>query len=108
MCCCRFYIAYSQAMLQPELEQKAFDIFRHYPAPAENSLEKHMRKQLGIPPSTAATAQKRQGLLHIYKTLCTQGKCNICPLYRDKEKELHRRFKTAPTEHKMLIISGVI
>jgi hypothetical protein len=61
------------------LEEKTLHIFRNYQSPAENSLEKHMRQQLDIPPEMAATARRRQGLIHIYKTLCTQGKCGECP-----------------------------
>jgi len=61
-------------------EEKERQIFHHLRAPAENSLEKHMRRQFGLPPDKVATAQRRQGLLHIYKTLCTQGKCGVCPL----------------------------
>jgi hypothetical protein len=75
-----FYSAYAREIKAPELEEKSFDVFRRYPAAAENSLEKHMRKQLGLTPGMVNTAQKRQGLLHIYKTLCTQGKCGVCPL----------------------------
>ncbi len=75
-----FYAAYGQAVSAPGLEEKAFDIFRHFPAAAENSLEKHMRKQLGLMAGMVTNVSKRQGLLQIYKTLCTQGKCSVCPL----------------------------
>ena len=77
-----FYAAYAREISKSALEEKAFGIYRQIPAAAENSLEKHMRRQLGLPPGTAATARRRQGLLYIYKTLCTQGKCDICPLNR--------------------------
>jgi len=76
-----FYAAYARASSQPLLGEKAVAIFNRYRAPAENSLEKHMRRQLGLPPDTVATARRRQGLIHIYKTLCTQGKCGVCPLH---------------------------
>ena len=75
-----FFTAYGRAAGQPLLIEKARDIFRLFRSPPENSLEKHMRKQLGIPPEMAATAQRRQGLIHIYKTFCTQGKCGECLL----------------------------
>lgn len=75
-----FYATYAREISKPALEEKAFGIYRQIPAAAGNSLEKHMRRQLGLPPGTAATARRRQGLLYIYKTLCTQGKCDICPL----------------------------
>lgn len=75
-----FYTTYAGVTEQTGPAQKAKDIYRYYPAAAENSLEKHMRQQLGLPSKIIATAQRRQGLLHIYKTFCTQGKCGECPL----------------------------
>jgi hypothetical protein len=78
-----FFTAYGLNAGRQELRAAAIDIYRQYPAGAENSVEKHMRKQLGIALKTAATALCRQGLLHIYKTFCTQGKCNVCALNRD-------------------------
>jgi hypothetical protein len=75
-----FFTAYGMAAGRHELGAAANDIYRQYPAGAENSVEKHMRKQLGIPLKTAVTALSRQGLLHLYKTFCTQGRCVKCPL----------------------------
>jgi hypothetical protein len=39
-----------------------------------------MINQLGITRYLVNSAQRQQGLLHIYKTLCSQGKCDSCPL----------------------------
>jgi hypothetical protein len=64
----------------PELSRKALGIYREYRAPAENTLEKHMRKQLGIGRHLSNSARRQQGLIHIYKTRCSQGKCDECPL----------------------------
>jgi hypothetical protein len=75
-----FFTAYGHTACQPPLAGKARAVFDSYRPPPENSLEKHMRKQLGLPPETAAFAPGRQGLIHIYKTFCTQGKCIECPL----------------------------
>ena len=75
-----FYAAYARLRPAAGLAEKAYEIFSRYRAPAENSLEKHMRRQLGIAAATVATARRRQGLIHIYKTLCTQGRCGECPL----------------------------
>ena len=62
------------------LTEKAAGIYREYRAAAENTLVKHMRKQLGIGRRLINTARRQQGLMHIYKTLCSQGKCIECPL----------------------------
>jgi hypothetical protein len=59
---------------------RAAEIYRRYPALAENTLEKHMRRQLGVSRCPVNSARRQQGLLHIYKTLCAQGKCRECPL----------------------------
>jgi hypothetical protein len=63
-----------------ELARKALEIYQHYPRLAENTLERHMRKQLGINGYLVNSAQRQQGLIHIYRTLCSQGRCHECPL----------------------------
>ncbi len=75
-----FSFAWSQFAYQPELERKAFDLYRHYPGLAVNSVEKHMMVQLGLSSSLVNSARRQQGLIHIYNSLCTQGRCNSCPL----------------------------
>jgi hypothetical protein len=65
---------------QTNLAEKALNIYRNYRAPAENTLEKHMRKQLGMGRYPVNTARRRQGLIHIYQTRCSQGRCDACPL----------------------------
>jgi hypothetical protein len=77
-----FFTAYGCNAGQPPLSDKARAVFNSYRPPPENSLEKHVRKQLGLPPETTAAAPGRQGLIHIYKTFCTQGKCGECPFGR--------------------------
>jgi hypothetical protein len=81
-----FFAAYFHLTARPDLAGKMLDVFSRYRAPAENSLEKHMRKQLGITPATVAAARWRQGLLHIYKTWCTQGICDRCPIHDNAGK----------------------
>jgi hypothetical protein len=77
-----FYAAWGRFSGRDSLADTALSIYSRYPAGAENSLEKHMRQQLGLPLKLAGTALKRQGLLHLYKTYCTQGQCGLCPLRR--------------------------
>ena len=62
------------------LRKKALDLYRHYPKLAANTIERHMKKQLGISNDLVDSAQRQQGLIHIYHTLCTQGRCHCCPL----------------------------
>ena len=75
-----FILAWSQVTSQPELERKALDLYCHYPKLAVNSVERHMRNQLGLGSKLVNSARRQQGLIHIYNTLCTQGRCNCCPL----------------------------
>ncbi|MBI2858138.1 MAG: DUF2851 family protein [Chloroflexi bacterium] len=75
-----FGYAWGRTTGQPELMQNALDLYRRYPQRAENSIERHMIRQLGLRASLAGTAQRQQGLIHIYKTLCIQGKCGHCRL----------------------------
>ena len=75
-----FTFAWSQFTSQPELKQKALDLYRSYPKLAVNSVERHMTKQLRLSSNLSNSAQRQQGLIHIYNSLCTQGKCHYCPL----------------------------
>jgi hypothetical protein len=75
-----FAFAWSKDNSQPELRSKAFALYRTYPGLVVNSIERHMREQLGLNGKIVNSAQRQQGLIHIYKTLCTQGKCHCCPL----------------------------
>jgi hypothetical protein len=75
-----FTHAWNQFTPEPDLEGKAIELYRLYPRLAENAVERHMRNQFGISVEMVNSAQRQQGLLHIYNTLCTQGRCSICPL----------------------------
>jgi len=75
-----FTFAWSKVASQPELERKALDLYHHYPKLAVNSVERHMVNQLRLNNNLVNSARRQQGLIHIYKTLCTQGRCSGCPL----------------------------
>ena len=75
-----FTFAWGKLYAQQELSQKAFELYGHYPKLAVNTVEKHMLKQLGLSGSLIYSARRQQGLLHIYKKLCSQGKCPSCLL----------------------------
>jgi len=75
-----FTFAWSRLTSQPELEKKTLDLYRHYPGLAVNTIQRHMKEQLGVGSSLVNSAQRQQGLIQIYKTLCTQGRCGCCPL----------------------------
>jgi hypothetical protein len=68
--------------LEKESREKALDLFQSYPAASENTVEKHMREQLSLKRASINTACRQQGLLHIYKKFCIQGKCRECRVMR--------------------------
>lgn len=68
-----FSVAWSRHNSQPEVERKALELYRRYPRLAVNTIERHIRSQLGISGGLVSSAQRQQGLIHIYKTLCAQG-----------------------------------
>ena len=65
---------------RPDFSRKALDLYRRYPRLAVNNLEKHMNRQLGLTGALVNSAARQQGLIHIYRTRCSQGKCHACPL----------------------------
>jgi len=75
-----FAYAWGICNAQLELVAKSMAIFTTYPKLGTNAIERHMSRQLGRSSVPINWAQRQQGLIHIYKTLCTQGKCAVCPL----------------------------
>ena len=65
---------------RPDFSRKALALYRQYPRLAVNNLEKHMSRQLGLTGALISSAARQQGLIHVYRTLCSQGKCHACPL----------------------------
>ena len=75
-----FTFSWGRINNQPRIARKALEIYQNYPGVAANTVEKHMRKQLGLGGNMVNSARQQQGLLHIYRTLCSQGKCCCCPV----------------------------
>ncbi|MFC2059757.1 DUF2851 family protein, partial [Chloroflexota bacterium] len=73
-----FTLAWSQLITHPKLGEKSISLYHGYPRLVANSIEKHMKRQLGLGSTLINSAQRQQGLIHIYNTLCTQGRCNEC------------------------------
>ena len=75
-----FALAWGRANSLPVLEKKALDLYCRYPRLVVNTVERHMKNQLGLDSRLVNSAQRQQGLIHIYNSLCTQGRCDSCPL----------------------------
>lgn len=59
---------------------QASRLFLAHPPADENAIGRQMRAQLGLKKPAVSTAVRQQGLLHLYKRYCTQGRCAACPL----------------------------
>jgi len=75
-----FTFAWSNLISKPELASQVLNLYRHYPRLVTNTIERHMSHQLGLTSDLVDSAQRQQGLIHIYNTLCSQGECHRCPL----------------------------
>jgi hypothetical protein len=64
----------------PKLAKKAMELYAGYPKLAENEVTRHMAKQLCIVGHSNLTACQQQGLIHIFRTYCREGRCSECPL----------------------------
>lgn len=62
------------------LAAKAAGLYRAFPGLASNSIEKHLVRQLGLNAGALSLANRRQGLLHVYKKFCIRGRCGECGL----------------------------
>lgn len=63
-----------------KLMQKAADLYRNYPKLAENCLTRHMTNQLSLKALSGLTTCHQQGLIHIFRNYCREGRCSECPL----------------------------
>ena len=75
-----FTFAWCRQTSQSELARKSLALYRRHPRLGVNAVERHMSHQLGPNSDLVDSAQRQQGLIHIYQTLCSQGKCHRCPL----------------------------
>jgi hypothetical protein len=73
-----FAAAWSQIKREPALVEKALALFGSYPVVESNTVARHMMAQFGLRSSQVHFAQRQQGLLHLYKKWCTQGRCREC------------------------------
>jgi len=75
-----FAWAFGRACGERRLCRTAQALYREQRRLATNCLEKHMVGQLGLQHRQVNSARRQQGLIHIYKTRCSRGRCDGCPL----------------------------
>lgn len=75
-----FAFSWGELNADGKIVENALELYRDYPKLFENHLTCHMKKQVGLEEFTNLTACHQQGLLHIFKNYCAQGRCEQCPL----------------------------
>ncbi len=75
-----FAFSWGELTNEAKLTEKAIELYRSYPKLAENGLIRHMRKQLGFEEPFDFTACHQQGLIHVFRNYCREGRCSQCPL----------------------------
>ncbi len=75
-----FTFSWGEMAGEPELKEKAINFYAHYPKLAENEITRHMTRQLCLEGSIVLTACRQQGLIHIFRNYCREGRCGDCPL----------------------------
>ena len=75
-----FAYAWGELTMDPKLTENAIELYCNYPRLSENCLTYHMKEQLGLGESFGLTACHKQGLIHIFKDYCCEGRCGQCPL----------------------------
>jgi hypothetical protein len=75
-----FAFSWGELANEPELMKKARELYNSYPQLAENEITRHMAKQLCLEEPSDFAACHQQGLIHIFRNYCREGKCSQCPL----------------------------
>lgn len=75
-----FTFAWSETVCKPVIRKRALDLYLCHRGMADNTITRHMHAQLGLGDSHVFNACQQQGLIHLYKDYCKEGKCSECPL----------------------------
>ena len=75
-----FTFAWGKITGELGLKEKAIKFYNHYPKLAENEITLHMAGQLCLEGVSNFTACHQQGLIHIFRNYCREGRCDQCPL----------------------------
>lgn len=75
-----FAFSWGKMFNEPEVMKKTIELYNSYPKLAENEITRHMAKQLCLKELSDFTACHQQGLIHIFRNYCREGRCAQCPL----------------------------
>jgi len=76
-----FAAAFGDLDSDSKLKKKALEIYRGYPARADNELTRYMKQQLGLGVGMRLSACQQQGLIHLFQVYCRRRDCLACPVY---------------------------
>jgi hypothetical protein len=75
-----FALSWGELANDAKLTENAIELYLNYPKLAENCITRHMKKQLGLEEPFGLFACHQQGLIHIFRNYCREGRCAQCPL----------------------------
>jgi hypothetical protein len=75
-----FVFSWGKMFNEPELTEKAMEIYSSHPKLPEHEITRQMTKQLSLEGHSDLTACQQQGLIHIFRNYCREGRCRQCPL----------------------------
>jgi len=75
-----FVFSWGELANEARLTENAIELYRNYPKLAENCITRHMKKQLCLEEPFDFTACHQQGLIHVFRNYCREGRCSQCPL----------------------------
>jgi len=75
-----FAFSWGKMFNEPELMKKAMELYNSYPKLSENEITRHMEKQLCLEEPSYFTACHQQGLIHVFRNYCREGRCIDCSL----------------------------
>jgi hypothetical protein len=75
-----FAFSWGELANDPELMKKPMELYNNYPKLAENEITRHMAQQLCLEDLSDFTACHQQGLIHIFRNYCREGRCSQCLL----------------------------
>jgi len=75
-----FAFSWGELSNEPKLTENAIELYCSHPRLADNWLTRHMLKQLCLEDLSDFRACHQQGLIHIFRNYCREGRCGECPL----------------------------
>ncbi|MFP3899095.1 MAG: DUF2851 family protein [Dehalococcoidia bacterium] len=77
-----FAFCWGRSVDSPALADKARELYHNRPGLPGNCITRHMARQFGLEQPSGLTACHQQGLLHIFRCHCREGRCSLCPIIR--------------------------